>query len=75
MATQISDPHIDELYETARQHGAIGGKITGAGGGGYMLFYCKYPRKYHLANVLEKMDAQVVTFNFDFGGSQTWEVR
>jgi D-glycero-alpha-D-manno-heptose-7-phosphate kinase len=75
MATQISDPHIDELYEMARQNGAIGGKITGAGGGGYMLFYCQYPQKYHLATELEKMGAQVVNFNFDFGGSQTWEVR
>ena len=75
MATQISNPHIDELYETARKHGALGGKITGAGGGGYMFFYCDFKRKHIVAEQLERLGAQVVEFDFDFGGLQTWEVR
>src|ERR687890_1809224 len=74
MATQISNPHIDELYETARKHGALGGKITGAGGGGYMFFYCDFKRKHIVAEQLERLGAQVVEFDFDFGGLQTWEV-
>ena len=75
MATQISNPHIDELYETARKHGALGGKITGAGGGGYMFFYCDFKRKHIVAEQLERLGAQVVEFDFDFGGLQTWEIR
>jgi D-glycero-alpha-D-manno-heptose-7-phosphate kinase len=75
MAAQISDPHIDEIYETARKHGALGGKISGAGGGGYMYFYCQFDRKHVVAEQLERLGAQVVDFNFDFAGLQTWEVR
>jgi D-glycero-alpha-D-manno-heptose-7-phosphate kinase len=75
MATQISDSHIDELYEMARKHGALGGKITGAGGGGFMFFYCDSNRKHILAEQLERLGAQVVDFNFDFRGLQTWDVK
>jgi D-glycero-alpha-D-manno-heptose-7-phosphate kinase len=75
MAQQISNPFIDELYETARKNGALGGKVSGAGGGGYMFFYCPFDRKHLVAEALEKMGAQVVDFNFDFYGLQTWEVR
>jgi D-glycero-alpha-D-manno-heptose-7-phosphate kinase len=75
MAEQISDAHIDELYETARRNGALGGKITGAGGGGYMFFYCKFDKKHLVAKELEKMGAKVVDFSYDFDGVRTWEVR
>jgi D-glycero-alpha-D-manno-heptose-7-phosphate kinase len=75
MATQISDSYIDELYETARKHGALGGKISGAGGGGYMFFYCDSIRKHILADELERMGAQVVDFSFVFRGLQTWDVK
>ena len=75
MAAQISDPHIDELYETARKHGALGGKVSGAGGGGYMFFYCEFDKKHIVAEKLERLGAEVVDLHFDFGGLQTWEVR
>ena len=75
MADQITTPHIEELYETARRHGALGGKITGAGGGGYMFFYCPFDRKRVVAEHLERLGAQVIGFNFDGQGLQTWEVR
>ncbi len=75
MATQISTPQIDELYETAREHGALGGKISGAGGGGYMFFYCPFERRHIVAEQLERLGAQVVDFSFDLRGLQTWEVR
>jgi D-glycero-alpha-D-manno-heptose-7-phosphate kinase len=75
MAAQISDPAIDDLYETARKHGALGGKVSGAGGGGYMFFYCPFDRKHIVAERLERLGAQVVDVNFDFYGLQTWEVR
>ena len=75
MASQISNPQIDELYETALRSGALGGKISGAGGGGYMFFYCPNESKYTVAEALEKLGAQVVDFGFDLRGMQTWCVR
>jgi D-glycero-alpha-D-manno-heptose-7-phosphate kinase len=75
MAEQISDPQIDELYDTARKNGALGGKITGAGGGGYMFFYCEFDQKRRLVEKLKTFGAEIVAFNFDFGGLQTWEAR
>jgi D-glycero-alpha-D-manno-heptose-7-phosphate kinase len=75
MATQNSDSHIDELYETARKHGTLGGKISGDGGGGYMFFYCNSNRRHILAEQMERMGAQVVDFSFDFRGLQTWHAK
>ncbi|HOM71419.1 MAG TPA: GHMP kinase, partial [Armatimonadota bacterium] len=70
--TQITNPEIDNLYEVARKHGAIGGKILGAGGGGYLLFYCDFRKKHIIAQKLEECGGQVVEFGFDSAGLQTW---
>lgn len=75
MARQISNAHIEELYQVARESGALGGKITGAGGGGYMFFYCQFDKKHVVAEKLEQHGAQVVDFSFDASGLQTWDVR
>jgi D-glycero-alpha-D-manno-heptose-7-phosphate kinase len=75
MAPQITTPQIEELYEVACKNGALGGKISGAGGGGYMFFYCEFDKKHQLAEKLERLGAQAVPFNFDFHGLQTWDVR
>ncbi|MBN1886775.1 MAG: GHMP kinase [Thermoflexales bacterium] len=75
MAAQISNPHIDELYETARKHGALGGKISGAGGGGHMFFYCQFDKKHRVAQELERLGARIVEFNYDFQGLQTWRAN
>jgi len=71
----ISNEQINELYETARRYGALGGKITGAGGGGYLLFYCQFDRKHAVAEKLEQMGGQVVEFGFEPRGLQTWQVN
>ena len=53
LSSRVSDPFIDECYEEARRNGALGGKIMGAGGGGFFMFYC--PReKRKLTEILEK---------------------
>ena len=52
-SSKISNSRLDQLYELARQHGAIGGKILGAGCGGFFLFYTEPFRKYELAQALE----------------------
>ncbi len=74
MSPKISTPYVDELYEEARRHGALGGKITGAGGGGYMLFYCPFECKCDVARALTKMGAAVTEFAFEFRGLQTWRM-
>lgn len=75
MAKQITNPEIDALYEAARQHGAIGGKILGAGGGGYLLLMCEFGRKHVIAATMEGMGAEPVDFHFVQHGLQTWEVN
>src|SRR6185503_8156867 len=46
MSPKIATPFIDEAYDLAIRSGALGGKVTGAGGGGYMLFYCPFNRRH-----------------------------
>ena len=57
---------------TAKRHGAIGGKVTGAGGGGYMLFYCRYDRKHKVTDRLRELGARVSDFAFEPSGLRTW---
>jgi D-glycero-alpha-D-manno-heptose-7-phosphate kinase len=74
MAKQITTSNIDLLYETARENGALGGKILGAGGGGYLMLYCPFDKKHIIAEELEKLGGQAIEFSFDYHGLQTWEV-
>ena len=74
ISPQISNPRIDEVYETARKAGAIGGKLSGAGGGGFMLFYCSFEKKHEVAAALRKLNCVISDFSFDFHGLQTWRV-
>ena len=70
--TQISNERIDRIYDTALANGAVGGKISGAGGGGFMFFICEYDRKHTVANELSKLGVDIVNYNFDKYGLQTW---
>ncbi|QDU19595.1 GHMP family kinase ATP-binding protein [Urbifossiella limnaea] len=64
----VSNPEVDDLYERARSAGAIGGKLTGAGGGGFLLLFA--PPERH-ADILAALDDRIhVPFEFDTGGSQ-----
>ena len=62
----ISNPKIDELYETALQNGATGGKLLGAGGGGFLLFYCSKDKQERLKNQLR---LKQFPFSFEHDGS------
>jgi D-glycero-alpha-D-manno-heptose-7-phosphate kinase len=75
LSPKISNNSIEELYETGRKNGALGGKITGAGGGGYMLLYCQFERKHKVAQALKKMGASPMEFAFESRGLQTWRVH
>jgi len=74
MAKGITTPRIDELYEEARKAGAIGGKITGAGGGGHLLLYCPFNKRHTVRERLSELGTSVTDFRFDPVGMQTWRV-
>jgi len=72
--TQITNPTIDKLYDLARENGAKGGKVTGAGGGGHLLIYCDLEDRHKVIKKMEKLGCALVTFGFENSGLQTWEV-
>lgn len=74
MSPRISTDFIEEAYEEALKAGAIGGKVTGAGGGGYMLFFCPFERKHRVAERLIELGATVTDFAFASEGLTTWSV-
>lgn len=75
MASRITAPFINEMYEAALKRGALGGKILGAGGGGYLLLYAPFDKKKVIAKELEKLGGRLVDFNFEFEGLQTWQIK
>lgn len=72
MSPYISNEKIEELYDLALRNGALGGKITGAGGGGYILLFCDFARKHRLIEALEFAGASVTEFTFERKGLATW---
>jgi D-glycero-alpha-D-manno-heptose-7-phosphate kinase len=64
----VTNPHIDEWYELGRTHGALGGKLVGAGGGGFLLFYAEEHRR--LRTAMAKAGLTEVRFRFDFEGTK-----
>ena len=75
LSTKISNTQLDQLYEIAREHGALGGKITGAGGGGYMLLYCPVDRKHSVAEKLKELGCTIVDVSLEPMGLQTWRMN
>ena len=72
MAGAISNPRIDTLYAAAREAGALGGKIAGAGGGGFIFFYSDFDRRQRVEQALTAHGAEVVHFSFTDRGVHTW---
>jgi D-glycero-alpha-D-manno-heptose-7-phosphate kinase len=75
MATGITNPKINELYDRAIEAGALGGKMSGAGGGGFMFFVCDPLRRYAVQEALRKADSQLVNLTFVEPGVRTWTVK
>lgn len=69
-SSQISDAVIDEWYELARANGALGGKIIGAGGGGFFLFCCRHDQKLRLCAAMRAVGLQELLFGFDLEGAK-----
>jgi D-glycero-alpha-D-manno-heptose-7-phosphate kinase len=72
MATQVTNSFLDELYEEAKSSGALGGKVSGAGGGGYMFFFCPGETRHRVSQRLDELGAKVTRFAFEPNGVQTW---
>lgn len=64
----MSNPQIDEWYEYALKNGALGGKLIGAGGGGFLMFYCR--NKQQLRHAMKKAGLMEVRFRFDPQGTR-----
>ena len=76
MAEGISNEFIDSIYETAMAAGATGGKISGAGGGGFMFFYCPGNTRYAVEEALSKLEiGEIYDFEFSKEGLTTWTVK
>ncbi|MCW3078534.1 MAG: dehydrogenase [Bacteroidetes bacterium] len=74
MAHSISNNLIDSIYTMALENGATGGKISGAGGGGFMFFYCPAITKIKVARAIEKLGGRVQPFKFTQQGLVTWTI-
>ena len=74
MASHVTNPIIQEAMDTALAAGAKAGKVSGAGGGGFIMFVVEPTRKKELINALEKLDGYVMPFNFTDGGAHGWKI-
>ena len=69
-AKNVTNSRIDKIYNLALKNGAMGGKITGAGGGGHMLFYCEKPKQKNLEKKLQTLGLRRIKFSFYNNGSK-----
>ena len=72
MSKEVTNQKIDYFYETGLKNGAYGGKLLGAGSGGYILFFYSPRRRNQLKRVLELAGGEITDFNFESGGVDIW---
>lgn len=75
MAANISNSNIEEIYEAAKKAGASGGKISGAGGGGFMIFYCPGNSRYKVIETLNTFGGRVNPYQFTQYGLTSWTIQ
>ena len=74
MAHNISNSMIEDIYDAAKKAGATGGKISGAGGGGFMIFYCPANTRYAVIDTLKTFGGDIKNYLFTKYGLTTWTV-
>ena len=74
MAKGISNPQLDTIYQAAINAGATGGKISGAGGGGFMFYFCPGNKRYQVIHELKKYGGTIQPFQFTKSGLSSWTV-
>ena len=73
-AHTVSNPHIEEIYDAAMGTGALAGKVSGAGGGGFMLFFVPTERRMDVIRALGRFEGQVSNCHFTKHGAQAWRI-
>ncbi len=73
LTERISNNLIDDIYISATKAGATGGKISGAGGGGYMFFYCPENTRYQVIEALQKFEGKLEKYHFTKKGLVSWK--
>lgn len=74
MANAISNPMIQEVFDVAMSAGALAGKVSGAGGGGFVMLMVEPTRKKEVVNALKKLNGFVMPFQFTEGGAHGWKI-
>lgn len=74
MASAISNENIQQAFDVALKVGAISGKVSGAGGGGFIMFVVEPTKKKQVIMALDKLDGMVVPFQFSEGGAHGWKI-
>jgi D-glycero-alpha-D-manno-heptose-7-phosphate kinase len=74
IASSITNPFLDDLYQYALDNGADSAKISGAGGGGFMMIYCDPRRRIHLTRALKNKGGRTLTPSFTETGTQAWTI-
>lgn len=74
MAAAITNPVIQRVFDTAIPAGAVAGKVSGAGGGGFVMLMVEPTRKKEVINALQKLDGFVMPFQFTEGGAHGWKI-
>lgn len=75
MALPISNRKIEKIYEAAIDAGAYGGKVSGAGGGGFMFFMTDPAKRHKLINALNSFNGRIINFHFSENGCQGWRIN
>lgn len=75
LSSKISSPYLDSIYTAAIENGALGGKLLGAGGGGFFIFFVSPFSKMKLIDALEDLSLKIQPFRFEAHGMKSWTVR
>ena len=74
-SNKISNQIVDELYKIGLNNGAYGGKLLGAGNGGYIMFFHSPKRRKELIKALEEKSGEILDFSFESSGTQIWKTK
>jgi D-glycero-alpha-D-manno-heptose-7-phosphate kinase len=74
VSSSISNSEIDRVYNLAMESGAYSGKVSGAGGGGFMFFMVNPTKKLQLINELNRQQGEVMNFHFVKDGTKGWKI-
>lgn len=73
LASTVSNENLNKVYDLALNAGATAGKLSGAGGGGFFMFYVKPQKRMNVVRALNKLEGQVINFRFELQGAQSWK--